>query len=106
MMGTVVYGMNMFEVVLTETFESWFAGLADEAAKSRILDRLSRARDGNLGDHKSVGGGVSEIRLTYGPGYRIYFLRRGTTIVIALSGGDKSTQKKDVKLAREMAKEI
>ncbi len=96
----------MSEVRQTEIFADWFAQLGDVNAKARILARIRRLELGNPGDIKSVGGGVSEMRIDYGPGYRVYLTRRGRTIVILLCAGDKSSQRRDIKLAQQLAKEV
>jgi len=95
------------QVVQTETFRIWLARLADRQAVARIVGRfpLRRLELGNAGDTRSVGDGVSEMRIDYGPGYRVYFTRRGKTIVILLCGGDKKSQRKDIATAQKMAKE-
>jgi putative addiction module killer protein len=90
----------------TELFDDWFEGLRDQPGKRRIQMRIDRAEDGNFGDSEPVGEGVSEMRIHYGPGYRVYFVQRGMEIVILLAGGDKSTQSKDIKIAREMARKL
>lgn len=90
----------------TETFDTWFAALRDKRAAARIQARIDRAEDGNFGDCEPVGEGVSEMRIHYGPGYRVYFVQRGMEIVVLLSGGDKSTQAKDIKAALAMAREL
>jgi len=95
----------MFEVRQTPTFKSWLRGLKDPATIIRITTRLARLRSGLFGDTKPVGEGVSELRLDFGPGYRIYFTRRGNTIILLLCGGDKKTQKSDIQLAKRLAKE-
>ncbi len=92
----------MYTITETDTYSNWFDGLRDPRAKARILTRLRRVELGNLGDHKSLGDGVSELRLTYGPGYRLYYTRRGEEIILLLAGGDKSTQTRDIKLAKEL----
>ncbi|MBK8760415.1 MAG: type II toxin-antitoxin system RelE/ParE family toxin [Sulfuritalea sp.] len=92
-------------IYTTEVFDSWFDGLRDERGKSAIKVRLRRAEDGNFGDCEPVGEGVSEMRIHYGPGYRVYFKRTGMEIVILLAGGDKSTQAKDIKKALKLARE-
>jgi putative addiction module killer protein len=94
------------DTLQTERFRNWFANLKDRRARARIQVRIDRAEDGNFGDHRSVGGGVSEMRLDYGPGYRIYYTIRGTELVILLAGGDKSTQDKDVIAAQDLARKI
>jgi putative addiction module killer protein len=80
-------------------FEVWLNGLADQRAVARVLARLARLRLGNLGDCKSVGQGVSELRVDYGPGYRVYFGQQGSRIVVLLCGGDKRTQARDIRQA-------
>ena len=82
-------------------FDEWLDDLADQNVVARILARLARVRQGNLGDCKSVGEGVSELRLDYGPGYRVYFAQKGRTLVILLCGGDKRTQDRDIQRARQ-----
>ena len=94
------------EVLETEQFTAWLAGLRDGRARARIQVRLDRARLGNLGDVKPVGEGVSEMRIAYGPGYRVYFVQRGATVVILLCGGDKATQSADIARAIAMARRI
>lgn len=96
----------MHTIQTTEVFHSWFLGLKDRAARARIQARIDRAEDGNFGDSASVGEGVSEMRIHYGPGYRVYFKRQGAELVILLAGGDKSTQTKDIKTALALAREL
>lgn len=96
----------MIEVRQTEVFVAWVVALRDLQARARIIARIRRMELGNPGDVKLVGGGVSEMRIHHGPGYRIYFTQRGQTLVILLCGGDKSTQADDIKLAQQMAKEM
>ncbi|MDE1931312.1 MAG: type II toxin-antitoxin system RelE/ParE family toxin [Alphaproteobacteria bacterium] len=96
----------MIEVRQTEVFAEWFAGLRDRAARARIAVRIRRLSLGNPGDVKPVGGGVSEMRVDYGPGYRVYFARRGGTVVVLLCGGDKRRQDRDITRALELAREI
>lgn len=86
----------MIEVRETAVFSAWIAGLRDFRAQARIDIRIGRIRAGNFGDAKSVGDGVSELRIDYGPGYRVYYIRRGKVVVILLCGGDKRTQKQDI----------
>ena len=96
----------MIEVRQTETFVAWVAALRDLQARARIIARIRRMELGNPGDVKPVGGGVSEMRVHHGPGYRIYFTQRGQTLVVLLCGGEKSSQADDIRLAHQMAKEI
>lgn len=96
----------MIEIRETEEYAKWFINLRDLRAKSRILVRLRRLSLGNFGDVKSVGSGVSEIRIPEGKGYRVYFLRQGDTVVMLLCGGDKGSQERDIKRAHQMAQEI
>lgn len=86
-------------------FEAWLDNLHDKKAVARILARLARVRQGNLGDCKSVGGGVAELRVDYGPGYRVYFGQAGRTLVVLLCGGDKRTQERDIRLAQQYWRE-
>jgi putative addiction module killer protein len=99
----MIYSYLMFEILKTETFETWIEGLRDGEAVARINARIRRLSLGNAGDAKSFSG-ISEMRIDYGPGYRVYFCRRGKTLVVLLCGGDKKTQDKDIKLAIAMAK--
>ncbi|PBN44714.1 type II toxin-antitoxin system RelE/ParE family toxin [Sphingobium sp. D43FB] len=96
----------MIEIRRTAFFDIWLNGMRDIAGKARIIKRLERAQQGNLGDIAPVGEGVMEMRLFFGPGYRIYFVQRGDTLVILLCGGDKSSQPNDIERAKAMAKEI
>ena len=96
----------MKSIYTTQVFDAWFAGLKDRQAARRIQARIDRAEDGNFGDCKPVGQGVSEMRIDYGPGYRVYLTQRGLEIVILLAGGDKSTQAKDIKAALRLATEV
>ena len=98
--------MDVYQVLQTEAFARWLVALRDVRAKARILARLDSTRLGNLGDIRSVGGGVSEMRIDIGAGYRIYFTRRQRIVVILLCGGDKSTQAKDIARARLLAEAI
>ncbi len=95
-----------FEVRQTAIFEAWLVALRDKVGRAIILRRIARVAGGNLGDVKSVGGGVSELRVDHGPGYRIYFLRKEKTLIILLCGGDKSSQARDINSAKEMAQEL
>ncbi len=89
----------------SDLYFDWFKSLRDQQAKSRILSRLDRVEAGNLGECESIGEGVSEMKIHYGPGYRIYFIQRGTELIVLLGGGDKSTQAKDIKNAIKLAKD-
>jgi putative addiction module killer protein len=94
----------MPEVRQTELFVRWFAGLRDRRARARIQARIDRLEIGNPGDVKPVGEGVSEMRIDYGLGYRVYFVQRGAARVVLLAGGDKNTQDRDIATARELAR--
>lgn len=96
----------MYQVYKTKIFTDWFNSLKDQTAKNKIRIRIDRIELGNLGDHHSIGDGVSELRITYGPGYRIYYVIRGREIIILLCGGDKSDQNKDIKRAKKLAQEV
>jgi len=96
--------MQMFEVRQTETYKKWFKTLKDRKARARIDIRIKRISLGNLGDVKSVGKGVFELRIDCGPGYRVYFVERDRIRIILLAGGKKSTQNKDIKKAQELAR--
>ncbi|MBK7354734.1 MAG: type II toxin-antitoxin system RelE/ParE family toxin [Propionivibrio sp.] len=96
----------MIEILQSETFSRWVGKLKDRQAIARINARIRRlAETGNFGDVKLVREGVSELRIDYGPGYRLYCMQRGSVLVVLLSGGDKSTQSADIKRAIEIAKE-
>lgn len=95
----------MIEVRQTGIFSDWLLNLRDQNAKSRILIRIRRLSLGNLGDVKPVGEGVSELRVDYGPGYRVYFCRRGEEVVLLLVGGTKKTQNSDIVRAKQLARE-
>ena len=95
----------MIEIQETETFSSWLRALRDSQATARIAVRLRRLAFGNPGDIRAVGDGISEMRIHYGPGYRVYYIHRGDTAIILLCGGDKSTQDRDIQMAKRLAKE-
>ncbi|MGC5628103.1 type II toxin-antitoxin system RelE/ParE family toxin [Georgenia sp. Z1344] len=95
----------MIEVLSTPDFDRWLRKLKDRQGRLRILSRIDRLAHGNPGDAKAVGGGVLELRLTYGPGYRVYYAQRGTRVVLLLCGGDKSTQQSDIAKAHQLASE-
>lgn len=90
------------EVATTETFDKWLRKLADRKARNIIVARMIRIAEGNFGDVKSLGGGLSELRIAYGPGYRLYFTIEDGRLVILLAGGDKSSQSRDIEKARDM----
>lgn len=92
-------------ILQTDDFRDWLDGLRDRKARLRIGDRLKRLASGNAGDTKSVGGGVQELRLHFGPGYRIYYIWRNGRLIILLNGGDKGSQKRDIALAKQLAKD-
>ena len=96
----------MIEVRETAVFSAWLSGLKDRRAQVKVLARVQRLAFGNFGDLRSVGEGVSEMRIHYGPGYRVYFTQRGTTVVILLCGGDKSTQDRDIRTSKAMARDL
>lgn len=96
----------MFEVRKTEVFANWLDSLEDTRARARVLVRIERLAAGNPGDVKPVGGGVSEMRIDYGPGYRVYYTRAGRVLVVLLVGGDKTTQDADIKFAIELARKL
>ena len=87
-------------------FANWFENLRDRKASAKIVDRIRRAGDGNFGDVKHAGGGLSEMRIDYGPGYRVYLSQRGNDLVILLCGGDKRTQDRDIKYANQLKSEL
>ncbi|PKL37396.1 MAG: addiction module antitoxin RelB [Candidatus Riflebacteria bacterium HGW-Riflebacteria-1] len=96
----------MFEIRKTEVYAKWIDNLADIRARAKILVRVERLASGNLGDVRPVGEGVSELKIDYGPGYRVYFKKQGQEFVILLAGGDKSSQTKDIKLALGLARNL
>jgi putative addiction module killer protein len=96
----------MLTIRQSDTFKDWFSDLRDQNAKRRIAQRLVRVQSGLFGDVKPIGEGVSELRIDYGPGYRIYFAQRGAELIILLCGGDKGTQDRDIRTAKAMAKEL
>ena len=94
----------MFTVEQTDAYRRWFKDLRDKQARARIRVRVRRLRAGHPGDAKPVGGGVIEMRVDYGPGYRVYYCRRGQSVVVLLAGGDKGSQARDIKRAIELAR--
>ena len=101
----VYYITQVIEVRQTPVFAQWLAGLRDRAAVARVNVRIRRLSLGNPGDVRPVGAGISELRVDYGPGYRVYLIHRGPQTVVLLCGGDKSTQDRDIEHAKELAKE-
>lgn len=95
-----------YEVETTEEFEAWIEGLADQKARAAIATRIVRVQSGLMGVTRSVGGGVSEIKVDVGPGYRLYFTIRGRKLVLLLTGGDKGSQTRDIKAAKSMVKKL
>jgi putative addiction module killer protein len=106
MMDNEYCGISVNTLNRTEFFDEWLNGLNDLNAKAKVLVRIRRAELGNFGDCEPVGGGISEMRIHYGPGYRIYLAQEGRIVYLLLCGGDKSTQKTDIKLAKAIWKEI
>lgn len=94
----------MIEIRQTEEYARWFDKLRDRAARARVLVRIRRLSLGNPGDVAPVGEGVSELRVDYGPGYRVYFIHKGETLIVLLAGGDKRTQQRDIEKAKELAR--
>lgn len=102
----VLYEGQVFQIRETTEFASWFEALRDRKASAKILDRIRRAADGNFGDVKHAGAGLSELRIDYGPGYRVYLSQRGNELVVLLCGGDKRTQDRDIKHAKKLKAEL
>lgn len=100
------YSVGVFTVFQTEEFVVWLDALKDKRARIRITARLRQAEAGSLGDWQPIEGEVSEMRVHYGPGFRLYFVRRGRVIVVLLNAGDKSTQKRDIRHALKLASEL
>jgi putative addiction module killer protein len=96
----------MFEICKTQTFGQWLDELLDIQARARVLARIKRLEEGNAGDVKPVGEGVSEMRINYGPGYRVYFVRYGRQVIVLLAGGTKRTQSSDIKTALRLARNL
>ena len=97
--------MTTMKIVRSETFDRWIRGLKDKRGAARIQLRLDRLAEGNPGDARPVGSGLSELRVDIGPGYRVYYQQRGDVLIILLCGGDKSTQQNDIEKAHKIAKE-
>lgn len=96
----------MIEVRQTDEYEKWFDSLRDRQARARIDIRVRRLSLGNPGDAKPVGEGVSELRIDYGPGYRVYFVQRADVLIVLLAGGDKRTQDQDIRVAKQLARDL
>jgi putative addiction module killer protein len=96
----------MYEIRTTDTFENWLKALKDRKAVLAIAKRLDRAMKGNLGDVEAVGDGVSEMRIFFGPGYRLYFTMQNGKLIVLLCGGDKSSQQRDIQKAKELARNL
>jgi len=102
----IFYNLYVKIIHITDTFNDWLTSLRDKQAVRRVQMRIDRAEDGNFGDCAPVGEGVSEMRIHYGPGYRVYFVQCSLEIVILLAGGDKSTQNQDIKTALALARQL
>lgn len=96
----------MIEIRQTEAFAAWFRTLRDRQARARIQIRIDRLSLGNPGDVRPVGEGVSELRIDHGPGYRVYFVRRGDALIVLLAGGDKRGQRRDIEAALDLARSL
>ena len=110
-MSTIGYNINVkdeniYKIITTDTFDNWFENLKNIQDRSRIADRIDRIKEGNLGDAKPVGNGIFELRFHFGSGYRVYFIKQHNTIIILLCGGNKKTQSKDIKKAKEIVSEV
>ena len=105
-MASVSYKIQMLTIRETEDFSHWLRALRDHKARAKILVRIQRLAIGNPGDVKSVGEGISELRIHHGAGYRVYFVQRGEELIILLCGGDKDSQSKDIAKAKKMASEL
>jgi len=101
-------GYNLFVAIIrqTDVYQKWFEKLKDSRAKARIDIRVRRLSLGNAGDVKPVGSGISELRIDYGPGYRVYYIQTDSEIIVLLAGGDKSSQSRDIKKAKELASNL
>lgn len=99
------YGSHMPAVIKSSTFDKWLTELRDVRGRAIVLVRIGRLEAGNAGDVKPVGGGISEMRIAFGPGYRVYFMMRGAELIVLLAGGDKSTQSADIAKAKIIAEE-
>lgn len=100
------YNRNVLEIRKTQVFSKWMTGLADQRARAKIAARIDRLAFGNPGDVSPVGNGISELRIHYGPGYRVYFIKQGQRLIVLLCGGDKGSQQKDIKQAKKLVAEL
>ena len=91
---------------MTGRFRDWIESLKDRAGRARVLVRIDRLAHGNPGPHRALAGGICELKINFGPGYRVYYVERGAELIILLAGGDKSTQQEDIRIARKLAKEL
>jgi putative addiction module killer protein len=98
--------MTVIEVRQSDQFQDWLRRLRDDKARARVANRIRRMELGNPGDTRQLGGGLTEMKIDYGPGYRVYFVRKGDAIVVLLCGGDKRTQRRDIEKARAIAQEL
>ena len=106
-LSPIGYGRGVrYAVIRSDRFSRWLRELPDRRARAQIAVRIDRVAEGNFGDHRSVGGGVSELRLPTGPGYRVYYTIRRQTVVVLLCGGDKARQRRDIQRAQRMAREL
>jgi len=100
------YNLHMYTIKQTNIFSEWLSNLKDTKGKIAILRRIDRIKAGNFGDYKSLGNNISELRITTGPGYRVYYTKKDKEIIILLIGGDKKTQSNDIQKAKEILKEL
>ena len=98
--------IQIYEIAMTAEFVDWLGGLPDPAVKLRVVARLRRAMAGNFGDWTQLDGALAEMRLRFGPGYRLYFTRTGRTLIVMLAGGDKSSQQRDIERAKRLMQEL
>lgn len=102
--GNVLHKGHSYSLERTEPFTDWLTNLRDSAGRARILKRLMRLGNGQFGDVKTVGDGVHELRMFFGPGYRVYFMQKGDIVILLLAGGDKDSQTRDIKRAKDLAR--
>lgn len=96
----------MYHLEQSDEFKYWFAGLRDSSIKNRLLARFARVENGNFGDHKTIGGELCELRMTFGGGMRVYYTQRGDTVVLLLNGGNKASQARDIEKARQLMADL